>query len=228
MGQRTVFMTEAEWATCTHPKAMLIFLADRQQATERQYRLFACACFRRVWHLLADPRARKAVEVAERYADAVADDAEREAALAEVAQARGFYTNAARWSLVTVARTAAMLAVDVTGQLAACPPGKEYEPALWAAETPKQCDVLRDIFGPLPFRSTVMAPLWRTVEVLDIARAIYEERAFDRMEALARALDRAGCVDREMLNHCLWSGEHARGCWVVDRLLEKERHCAQQ
>jgi hypothetical protein len=38
-------------------------------ANQRRLRLFACACVRRMWHLLTDPRSRKAVEVSEAYAD---------------------------------------------------------------------------------------------------------------------------------------------------------------
>jgi hypothetical protein len=221
-------MTEAEWSDSNNPKAMLTFLAGQQKASERQYRLFCCACFRRVWQAMTDPHARKAVEVAERYADAMADDAEREEALTEAVQARRFSTVDARWALVTVARTAAMLAVDATGQTAACQPGKEYDPALWAAETPKQCDLLRDIFGPLPFRPVMVAPSWQTAEVRGLAQAIYEARSFDQMLALGQALYRVGCSDRDILNHCLWSERHARGCWVIDLLLEKNRNRAQQ
>src|SRR5262249_5804004 len=43
-------MTEAEWLNCTNPRTMLEFLKGR--ARERKLRLFACACCRRVWHLM--------------------------------------------------------------------------------------------------------------------------------------------------------------------------------
>jgi hypothetical protein len=60
-------MTESEWCECVDPWRMLAYLGDRAGA--RKKRLFACACVRRIWPLLADKRLRRAVRVAERFAN---------------------------------------------------------------------------------------------------------------------------------------------------------------
>jgi hypothetical protein len=67
----------------------------------------------------------------------------------------------------------------------------------------------------------VIDPAWLTPTVTSLAQAIYDERAFDRMPVLADALEDAGCTSTDMLEHCRGGGEHVRGCWVVDLILNK-------
>jgi len=62
-------MTEAEWMASDNAAGMLAWSGCGPRPSDRKLRLFACACCRSVWHLLADEQSRKAVEVAERFAD---------------------------------------------------------------------------------------------------------------------------------------------------------------
>jgi hypothetical protein len=60
-----------------------------------------------------------------------------------------------------------------------------------------------------------------TATVVSLAQSIYDDRAIDRLPILADALEDAGCDNAEILNHCRQPGEHVRGCWPVDLLLDK-------
>jgi hypothetical protein len=91
-----------------------------------------------------------------------------------------------------------------------------------APEQKQQCRLLRCILGSTAFRAASIDPRWQTYTVVDLANAIYEERAFDRMPILGDALMDAGCDSEEIINHCRVDSPHVRGCWVVDLLLGKE------
>jgi hypothetical protein len=62
-------MTEAEWLATADPGPLLAFLRIHGQVAQRRCRLLACACVRRIWPLLADVTWRRAVEVAEEFAE---------------------------------------------------------------------------------------------------------------------------------------------------------------
>ena len=58
--------------------------------------------------------------------------------------------------------------------------------------------------------------------MLALAEAIYRERCFLELPALADALEEAGCTDESILGHLRRPGPHARGCDVLDALLGRE------
>jgi hypothetical protein len=56
-------MTEQEWLACSDQEIMLTSL--KHQGSKRKLALFGCACCRRIWHVIADHRKRRAVELVE-------------------------------------------------------------------------------------------------------------------------------------------------------------------
>src|SRR5690348_12221328 len=119
-------MTEAEWLACQDPGPMLAFL--RGQASERKLRLVACACCRRVAHLLCDKYSRKALAVAERYADAEVSKEKlgfawgdaRRAAQAPSRQQRETAEVTAMWAVSVVCEADLGRAVAAVGLAALC------------------------------------------------------------------------------------------------------------
>src|SRR4051812_2635535 len=73
-------MSESDWNSCDDPIMMLEFLQTSGKATERKLRLFAVACCRRIGSYIDDEQSWQAIEAAERYADGLADEEERQRA----------------------------------------------------------------------------------------------------------------------------------------------------
>ncbi|QEL17583.1 hypothetical protein [Limnoglobus roseus] len=204
-------MTEAEWLAVAEPRKMLEYLIGR--VSVRKQRLFACACCRRIWHLLADPRSRHAVETAERFVDGDVTTGEIEAAMTAADDA----ADDAHGPGSEAAEAAADVIADVRGcAIAAASAGDQQR----RVERFAQSVLLRDIFGNA-FRPVTFSPDWLTPTAVDLAEVIYEDRAFDRLPILADALQDAGCEDADVLGHCRSDGPHVRGCWVVDGVLGK-------
>jgi hypothetical protein len=224
-------MTDLEWLQCADPELMIAFLLKKRN---RKMRLAAIASCRLFSDSLLDKRSEQALEVAERFADHRATEAEREAAR----------DNA--WAVVVAMGEAYHGAVEAPG-----PTSEEDESfddahdvarAVWYAvsDEPEQAisalpsvrlevyfshiaTILRDVYAP----TTRMAfnPCWLTSTVTDLANIIYEERKFDLMPVLADALEDGGCTDAHILEHCRLANDHYRlglhwrGCWVLDLLL---------
>ena len=60
---------------------------------------------------------------------------------------------------------------------------------------------------------------WNEGTVARLARAIRDERAWDRLPILADALEEAGCTAAALLGHCRSGAEHPHGRWLVDDIL---------
>jgi hypothetical protein len=219
-------MTAAEWLVCTDPTPMLEFL--RGKASDRKLRLFAAACCRHLWPLLADERSRRAVEVAERYADGLATGAEL--AAAEAAAKEPYPPGGPAWDAPCAAWMAAWGPADLAARGAARQVAQAADTHAAGGAAPDagrravreaQAALLRDLFGN-PFVPVPLDPDWLAWDggaIRNLARGIYKERAFDRLPILGDALEEAGCDSGDILGHCRQPGEHARGCWLVDLLL---------
>jgi hypothetical protein len=70
---------------------------------------------------------------------------------------------------------------------------------------------------------TRIAPSWLSSAVIEIARSARKEQDFSALPVLADALEERGCTERDILGHCRTKGQHFRGCWVVDLILESAK-----
>jgi hypothetical protein len=233
-------VTEEEWDRCEDPEAMLEFLRGR--ASDRKLRLWAAACCRRVWTYLAAERARRAVEVSERYADGVARRGELIAAYGATT-GRSHAELAAGWSAklgkVRAPRTAAWFAAVASSPKVGpveralgdrLDPPFQPPPEDVAAERRCQSDLLRDLIGN-PFHPVTPDPaclVWHGGAVVKLAQSVYEERELPsghldaaRLAVLADMLEGAGCADPDLLGHLRRPGPHVRGCFAVDAILGK-------
>jgi hypothetical protein len=238
-------MTEEEWLACADPDVILKFL--RGKAKDRKLRLFAVACWRRVWSLLETEEQRQAVEVAERYADELASFPELAAvrwlALGVAAGSGSTAAASAVFAVRLKTRVAAAIAttdpdessLELSGDNMASfqPPfwpwaatQTEAANVAWREQSLAQTIMLRDIFGPLLFRTLIVHPdvlAWNDRLVVRLAQTIYEERQWGNIGILHDALLDAGCDNEEMLSHAREQGSvHHRGCWLIDLLLNKE------
>ncbi len=224
-------MTETDWLACTDPEPMLKFLQGK--VSDRKLRLFAVACCRRIFHLILDPRSQPAVDAAEQLAEGTVsdDDVWLTQDWADIAlnDRDGEGSVDSREAAYQAMEPVAFDAADWTSSCAVHAvggwKGDEAERVARRAERAAQADLLRDIFGTLPFRGIIFDPsllAWNDGVVVKLAHGIYNDRAFDRLPVLADALEDAGCDNAELLNHCRRPGEHGRGCWAVDLILGKQ------
>jgi hypothetical protein len=204
-------MTPEEWDRCADPLMMLEHL--RGKASDRKLWLLLGGWSRLNWNWMAQ-QTREAVEVAERFADGLVSDEDRESADVELwLAARDRHTTFRDWLVrLTLVRN-----------------GDLWEAArASASRNPtikrRQAGILRDLFGN-PFRpppsvpGTVLACSGGAARRL--AEAIYEGWRFEELPVLADLLEEAGLTDTGLLGHLRGPGPHALGCHALDLVLGK-------
>jgi hypothetical protein len=242
-------MTEAEWLTREDRNELLEYLQAR--AYDRELRLFACACCRRIWKHLKKKASRVVVEISEQFAAGLVTGERLNEAAQKAWDAFGMVQWSAESDLETnPARAVLGLQLDLnvtraadesSATIAAAArereykrrqrkrvgdqpePWEQYDPIYRAAEVVEQTiqTNLLRDIVPNPFRPVTFDPLWRTTVAVALARQMYDSRDFSVMPILADALQDAGCDSDDILNHCRGNGPHVRGCWVVDLVLGK-------
>jgi hypothetical protein len=189
----------------------------RYHLSDRKARLFAVACCYQVWDKLTDERSRRAVEIASRFADGEATEAELlQAGKHCVGQPYGnpreqWYdlSNLALWCCGPTTDSL-VRQIPRLAEIAGVPPAA-------------QAALLRDLVNP--FRPVKLQPLFASRDTvqrcLDIAQAAYDARDWAALPVLWDALAEAGCEDEAIRAHC-FEPLHARGCWLLDLLLGRE------
>jgi hypothetical protein len=178
--------------------------------------------------LILDDRSRRALELAEAFANGLASADELGMAYDRAVNARGdwwmmgrewgdaqiYASDAVTYCAALDNSYASMLTVQRALSAGSYRNSLDTDTALFIA-------LVYDVVGN-PFRPVTCDPRWRTSDTVGLAQAIYDDRAFDRLPILADALMDAGCEDEQIISHCRSDGPHVRGCWVVDLVLGKE------
>lgn len=193
-------MTEAEFLASSEPQKMLAFLlgtddtpwgdATRWQPSPspRKLRLFGVAACRTMWSMLHS-KPRRAVEVAERFADGLATAAELDASHREC--------SAFAVADPDAARGAQLLAIPTT---------------TWPVDGAELAALLREIVGnpfrPATWSLSLLSPMATTV--LSLASAAYDERVKEKCEKCHGKGGWCRCPGC----HGEWAGDVGPDCFV--------------
>ncbi|AMV23517.1 hypothetical protein VT84_03845 [Gemmata sp. SH-PL17] len=204
-------MTEAEWLKSKDPAVMGEFVRAKRRASARVLRLYMAAFWNWQSHRLeTDAQCellRSRAARVEEWADSGVYPADAARGFALV-----FFNHRVREGFMSTLRAPA-------GWKKGGPAKKR---AIW---------VLHEVFGNpftlgrtrkgVPRRGWMFDKSWRTETAVLLARQMYESKDFSAMPILGDALQDAGCDNADILNHCRKPGEHVRGCWVLDLVLER-------
>jgi hypothetical protein len=205
-------------------------------ASDRKLRLFAVACCRQVEDGvpcpecqdgetiarktcrnchgtgtvggLADPRSRRAVETAERYADREATEQELQEAHGQVGPHTtgltiGWLATHRNINSAVRERDWTFIPPTIRAALLRCIVGSPWRPEQfrWIDDIQTKRKELYQLVEPNHW-DRVDWLHWNGGTVVKLAQAIYEERRWEDLPILADALEEAGCDNVNVLNHC--------------------------
>ena len=210
-------MNEQDWLTCMDPIRMLDSL--RGKISPRKLRLVAASSYRLIWHWIRDISSRRAIDVADQFADCLASGKElaNAHAMAYITYLNSYQNSIFAYAVADedAAHAATIAARDVAVV-------RKVDPLAALVR-----DVIANPFRPLPLLDkTILA--WSDGTIPRLAQTIYDDRSLprgtldaERLAILADALEDAGLTDAELLGHLRSPGPHFRGCWPVDLLLDR-------
>ncbi len=172
----------------------------------RKDRLLACAVCARGFPDCPDAQLWRAVETGIAFADGLCDARSRERVERELIQLPADRAEIPEWLGVAWL----CVAEKVGGRPADCRSVR--------AEVVADC--FREVY-PNPFAPPEVRSEWMTGPIVGLASEVARSRRLDLLPTLADALERAGCEDDRIIDHCRRDGPHPPGCWVIDLLLGK-------
>jgi hypothetical protein len=226
-------MTEAEWLATTFSTPMFALLRERSVGSQRKRLLLALTCCEQVLDGMSEA-GRRAVEVARRYLDGRADEAERWAAFERAGmaadEAADLRRGRADWCAYRTVQLAAETEPpatwddDTAAQIAQTMPeafswtGSGWDEDVLEAHRALVAEWVRDVFGN-PFRPVAVDPRWLAWNggaVPRLAREIAERRAFERLPALADALQQRGAPRLRCWATAAMAARTCRGAgWLI-------------
>jgi hypothetical protein len=228
-----------EWVRPEEKKLYKQLEPLRQHVSLRKMRLLLCACARRLWDRMPRNLARQAVELAERAADRkvaatqltahlrkmqnASDEKRHRGSAADLLATKCVVRLATRMDGPYILRSSTQtLMYALAGEDAGLVPA---EWMVWRArpgsekalEEPARitCGLVHEVLGN-PFLELTFPKRW-PAEVKGLARSLYEGE--DCRSPLHDALLDAGQPD---LAEHFKDGWHPRGCWAVDKVLQKK------
>jgi hypothetical protein len=170
------------------------------KGSDRKLLLFGCACCRRTWKLVQDPRSKRGVEAVEAFVDGRSDQKTTGRAYLAALRAGEERQDYAHWACMFAAAEEYCKQLEMSGYyqflmttypfnsndhhmvcawhaayMAAAAAAPEESEAVSDEELAAQANLLRDIFGN-PFRVVRRSDDWATPQIVSLAQAAYEHR----------------------------------------------------